>query len=79
MSKKKTGILKITHPKMTRFNISLNESIDFVIKSIKLSKGGEIFIPKMTSYNILDLAESIAPKTKKKQLELDQVKKSMKN
>ena len=63
---KKTGILKITHPKMTRFNISLNESIDFVIKSIKLSKGGEIFIPKMTSYNILDLAESIAPKTKKK-------------
>ena len=31
-----------------------------------MSKGGEIFIPKMTSYNILDLAESIAPKTKKK-------------
>lgn len=65
-SQKKNGFLKITDPKMTRFNISLDQSVDFVLKSIKLSKGGEIFVPKMMSYNIIDLANTIAPKAKKK-------------
>jgi FlaA1/EpsC-like NDP-sugar epimerase len=51
---------------MTRFTISLDESVNFVLKSLKLSKGGEIFIPKMSSYEISTLAEAIAPNIIKK-------------
>ena len=51
---------------MTRFNISLQESVDFVLKCLKNSKGGEVFIPKMASYNILNLAKALAPNAKKK-------------
>tara|TARA_Y200000002_G_scaffold380364_1_gene391672 strand:+ start:1052 stop:2056 length:1005 start_codon:yes stop_codon:yes gene_type:complete len=56
--KNKTKILPITDVKMTRFNITLNESIDFVIKSMKVMKGGEIFIPKLKSYRVIDLASA---------------------
>ena len=54
----KTKILPITDVKMTRFNITLNESIDFVINSMKVMKGGEIFIPKLKSYRVIDLASA---------------------
>jgi len=63
---KKDGLIKITDPEMTRFNISLNESVAFVIKVAGLAKGGEIFVPKMSSYNLKDLANAIAPNVKKK-------------
>jgi len=63
---KKSGVIKITDPTMTRFNISLNESVNFVMKAINLAKGGEIFVPKMPSYNLGDLADAIAPKSKKR-------------
>ncbi len=63
---KKSGVIKITDPSMTRFNISLNESVNFVIKAVNLAKGGEVFVPKMSSYNLIDLANAIAPKSKKK-------------
>lgn len=49
----------VTHEKMTRFNITLNESVKMVIEALKKCKGGEIFIPKMKSYRILDLVRSI--------------------
>ena len=63
---KKIGELQITNLNMTRFTISLDESVNFVLKSLKLSKGGEIFIPKMSSYEISTLAEAIAPNIIKK-------------
>ena len=61
-SKKKQ--LTITNKLMTRFNITLQESINFVIQCLKEQKGGEIFIPKIPSYKITDLARAIAPLSK---------------
>ena len=62
--KKDTGVLPITHKKMTRFNITLKEGVEFVLDSLSRMWGGEIFVPKIPSYNILDLAEAIAPEAK---------------
>jgi UDP-N-acetylglucosamine 4,6-dehydratase (inverting) len=55
------GVLPITDPEMTRFNITLQEGVDMVLWSIDASLGGEIFVPKIPSYRIMDLAEAIAP------------------
>lgn len=54
----------ITHPKMTRFNISLDDATNMVLWCLKNSKGGEIFVPKIPSYKILDLVKSINAKNK---------------
>ena len=56
--------ITITDKEMTRFNISLEESVDLVIWSISNSLGGEIIIPKLKSYRILDLAKAICPNCK---------------
>ena len=61
ISLKKTGVLPITNTKMTRFMISLDQSIDLVWKSIFDMYGGEIFIKKIPSMNILEVAKAIAP------------------
>ena len=53
--------LKITHKEMTRFNITLQEGVEMVLFAINNSIGGEIFVPKIPSYRILDLAEAIGP------------------
>lgn len=53
--------LPITDPKMTRFWISLNDGVDLVLKSFERMHGGEIFVPKIPSIRITDLAEAIAP------------------
>jgi UDP-N-acetylglucosamine 4,6-dehydratase len=60
----KKGKITITDKKMTRFNITLNESIELVLYAIKNSLGSEIFIPKIPSYKITDLARSISEKSK---------------
>ena len=60
------GILTITDKRMTRFNITINDAIELVMHAINDSYGGEIYIPKIPSYNIMDLAEAISPKSKKK-------------
>ena len=57
---------KITDKRMTRFNLSLNESAELVINCIRNSIGGEIFVPKIPSYRITDLANAIGPSCKKK-------------
>ena len=57
--KSKSGVLPITDKRMTRFNITLKEGVDFVIKSMERMWGGEIFVPKIPSYTILDLAKAI--------------------
>ena len=56
----------ITDKNMTRFNISLNEGVEFVIKSLKKMLGGEIFIPKIPSLKIIDLASAVNSNLKKK-------------
>ena len=61
---KNKNIIPITDKRMTRFSISLQEGVDFVIKSLAEMWGGEIFIPKIPSYNILDLAKAVNPKAK---------------
>lgn len=53
--------LPITSPEMTRFNISLTEGVDMVLFAIKNQWGGELYVPKIPSYRILDVAEAIAP------------------
>ena len=62
----KRGILPITNPKMTRFNISLKDAIEMVFWAVNNSIGGEIFVPKIPSYLITDLAEAIGPNCEKK-------------
>ena len=62
----KKGMITITDPKMTRFNISLDEGVDMVINVISESLGGEIFVPMIPSYRILDVAEAISPSAEKK-------------
>jgi UDP-N-acetylglucosamine 4,6-dehydratase/5-epimerase len=65
MEKRKTGILPITDPAMTRFNISLEEGVDLVLHALEMAEGGEIFVPKIPSYRITDVAEAIGPNCKK--------------
>ena len=65
INRKKEGSLPITDPKMTRFNISLDEGVDMVLHALENAWGGEIFVPKIPSYKILDLAEAIGPECKK--------------
>ena len=59
LSQKKTGLITITDKRMTRFNITLEDSVNLVISSIINSVCGEIIIPKLKSYKILDLAHAI--------------------
>jgi UDP-N-acetylglucosamine 4,6-dehydratase len=56
-----TGVLPITDPRMTRFWITLDQGVHFVLKVLELAKGGEIFVPKIPSMKITDLATAIAP------------------
>lgn len=55
---KNKKIFYLTHKDMTRFNLSLEEGVRFVLKSIKMSKGGEIFIPKIPSYKLTDVVKA---------------------
>jgi UDP-N-acetylglucosamine 4,6-dehydratase/5-epimerase len=64
LEKSKTGVLPITHEGMTRFNISLEDGVELVLFAYEHALGGEIFVPKIPSYKILELAEAIAPKCK---------------
>jgi UDP-N-acetylglucosamine 4,6-dehydratase (inverting) len=61
IDKKKEGILPITHEEMTRFNISLQDGVNMVMYAIENHIGGEIFVPKIPSYKITDIATAIAP------------------
>ena len=59
-----TGILPITDPRMTRFWITLEQGVNFVLKCLEMSEGGELFVPKIPSMNIMDIAKAIAPHCK---------------
>jgi len=64
LNKRKDGLLPITDPNMTRFNISLKDGVKMVMYALQNAWGGEIFIPKIPSYRILDIAKAIAPNCK---------------
>ena len=61
LNKRKEGVLPITDPNMTRFNISMQEGADMVLHAMETAWGGEIFVPKIPSYKITDIANAIGP------------------
>jgi len=66
IKKKKEGLLPITDPTMTRFNISLQGGVDMVMHALEHAWGGEIFVPKIPSYHITDVATAICPECEQK-------------
>jgi UDP-N-acetylglucosamine 4,6-dehydratase/5-epimerase len=62
------GTLSITHPDMTRFLITAEQSVDFVCLALEKMLGGEVFIPKIPSFKIIDLAEAICPACQKEMI-----------
>ena len=64
LKQRHTGKLPITDPAMTRFNISIHEGVDLVLYALQSALGGEIFVPKIPSYRVGDVAEAIGPNCK---------------
>lgn len=65
IKKRKEGMLPITDPEMTRFNISLQGGVDMVMHALEHAWGGELFVPKIPSYKIMDVAEAVGPECEK--------------
>lgn len=65
LRKREEGVLPITDPTMTRFTISLQGGVDMVMHALEHAWGGEIFVPKIPSYKIIDVAEAIGPECEK--------------
>jgi UDP-N-acetylglucosamine 4,6-dehydratase len=61
LQRRETGVLPITDPGMTRFNITLADGVNMVLWALENTRGGEIFVPKIPSYRILDVAKAIGP------------------
>ena len=61
LEKRKTGVLPITDPDMTRFNICLQDGVEMVLWALENACGGEVFVPKIPSYRITDVAKAIGP------------------
>jgi UDP-N-acetylglucosamine 4,6-dehydratase len=61
LKKRKEGVLPITDPSMTRFNISLNDGVEMVLHALENAWGGELYVPKIPSYRIMDVAKAIGP------------------
>ena len=66
IKKRQDGFLPITNPNMTRFNISLDGGVDMVFHALETAWGGELFVPKIPSYKITEVAKAIAPNIKQK-------------
>ena len=64
LKKKEEGVLPITDPRMTRFWITLEQGVGFVLKNLEIMVGGELFVPKIPSMSMMDLAKAIAPECK---------------
>ena len=64
LDQKNSGNISITDKRMTRFNITLDEGVNFVLNCLLKMWGGELYIPKIPSYRILDVAKAIAPNAK---------------
>lgn len=61
LQKKKDGVLPITDPNMTRFNISIQDGVQMVMNALDVAWGGELYVPKIASYRLTDVAEAIGP------------------
>ena len=61
LERRRSGVLPITDPRMTRFNISLQEGVDMVLWAVENAWGGEVLVPKIPSYRITDVATAVAP------------------
>ena len=61
LDRRSSGVLPITDDRMTRFNISLQEGVDMVLWALEHAEGGEIFVPKIPSYRIVDVATAVGP------------------
>jgi FlaA1/EpsC-like NDP-sugar epimerase len=61
LDKRREGVLPITDERMTRFNITLEDGVKLVLDALQIMWGGEIFVPKIPSYRITDVAQAIAP------------------
>ena len=59
--KRADGVIPITDERMTRFNITLRQAVDFVLGALSRMQGGEVFVPRIPSYRVLDVARAIAP------------------
>ena len=70
--KAKTGEIPITDPRMTRFWLSLDQGVDFVINSLLRMTGGEIFVPKIPSFKVTDVAKVVAPNIKQETIGIRQ-------
>ena len=66
LKQKESGVLPITDERMTRFNITLQDGVDFVLQCLDKMWGGELFVPKIPSFRIMDVAKAIAPNCKNK-------------
>jgi UDP-N-acetylglucosamine 4,6-dehydratase (inverting) len=66
VDRRSSGVLPITHPEMTRFNISLADGVEMVLWAIAQAWGGEIFVPKIPSYRITDVAHAVAPQAEQR-------------
>ena len=64
LEKCKDGVLPITDERMTRFNITLDQGVDFVLQCLDNMWGGELFVPKIPSYRVIDVAQAVSPKAK---------------
>lgn len=64
MKKKKEGVIPITDPNMTRFNISLEDGVQMVMNALEQAWGGELYVPKIPSYKIMEVAKAIGPECK---------------
>jgi len=65
LKKARSGVLPITDPAMTRFNISLLDGVEMVLWALEHALGGELLVPKIPSYRIMDVAEAIGPSCEK--------------
>ncbi|MGQ9569767.1 MAG: UDP-N-acetylglucosamine 4,6-dehydratase (inverting) [Thermodesulfovibrionales bacterium] len=61
LKQRKYGVLPITEPRMTRFLLTLEQAVNFVLECLENMVGGELFVPKLPSMNIMDLAKAIGP------------------
>lgn len=68
LKQRQTGTITVTDPRMTRFWITLEQGVRFVIHCIDGMRGGEVFVPKIPSMNIMDLARAVAPDCKVEQV-----------
>lgn len=65
IDRKKEGVIPITDPRMTRFNITLEQGVGLVVFALNHMWGGEIFVPRIPSYRIVDMAEAIGPECRR--------------